>query len=639
MSFRARWFLRSVSLIGLAVLVAAPAYPQAAAPKGADGRRADGLDGGEALRPAMTGTQPRAVSVNAPRTSIEISTPMAAPAWALAERNLIAMNAEGVKAFVAKYVDGAGNLKGPAHWGIADGPDDAVEPIRNWPLAHMLGGSDLIIEQWRRIYEAHLDFYSRTKIPQVEMAKDGIYQREFTSSFDWEHIGEGISGYLFYGLSRPDEEEYRIRMERFAGFYDGSDPNAQNYDTKQKIIRSLWNGSIGPTMRLPTVDEWDGPGVTGQNPLRRTRFAAVKSIVGDHPLNLGATNLAMTAYMLTGKERYRDWLLEYVNAWRDRIAQNGGNIPSNIGTNGVIGGDADGKWYGGVFGWDSVDTGKRNYVLRGPPEAFGNALLLTGNQAYTQVLRKQIDNLYAQKKVENGVTKIPVYYGDQGWFGYYDVNGKSPGLGNRRLVEADIYLWSMNPGDLSRLGKNAWIQFLQGKNPDYPLTALAKAMDDVRTGAEHIRDDDSTIGFPPDATRWEESNAVSTTALINLTMGANDPGGSGHGPEMLQANLRYFDPAARRAGLPADVAALVTGINADSVTVTLVNVNPVAERPVTVQMGAYAEHRATSVTVDGQRFQVDAPSFNVRLAPGAGATLTIGVKRYANQPTLRFPWG
>ncbi|WP_162875625.1 hypothetical protein [Sphingomonas crusticola] len=622
--------------LGGSIALAMPAMAEA--PTISPGHRADGLDAGEARRPSQTDTRPRFFRASAPRTVVEINAPMAAPDWALAERNLLAMNAKGAQAFVDRFVDGRGWLKGPTHWGIADGPDDAVEPIRNWPLAHMLGGPDSIIEQWRRIYEGHLDQFSQARIPQVEMAKDGIYQREFLGSFDWEHIGEGLSGYLFYGLSRPDDELYRVRMERFADFYDGDDPAAQNYDKQHRIIRSLWNGSRGPTMRLPTADEWDGPGVTGENPLRRTRFAKVTSIIGDHPLNLGATNLAMTAYMLTGKAKYRDWLLDYVNAWRDRIAQNGGNIPSNIGTNGVIGADADGKWYGGVFGWSSVDTGKRNYVLRGPPEAFGNALLLTGDQAYTQTLRSQLDNLYAQKKVENGVTKLPVYFGDQGWYGYYDVNGSSPGLSNRRLVETDIYLWSMSQGDLARLGNNGWIQFLRGRNPGYPMQALAQAIEEVRIGAERIRDDDSTIGFPPDATRWEEANAVSTTALINLTMGANDPGGSGHGPEMLQANLRYFDPVARRAGLPADVAALVSRIEPRAVTVTIVNVNPVEAHLVTVQMGAYAEHQATIVSVAGQSTDIDAPNFDVRLAPGAGATFTIGIKRYAHQPTLHLPW-
>ncbi|MDB5705855.1 MAG: hypothetical protein JWN66_2971 [Sphingomonas bacterium] len=633
-----RLALLAALLASAPVAAVGQASPEATTARTAAGTRADGLEGSTALRPATPDRKVAIVQASAPKTRIDINAPMAAPDWALAERTLLAMNAEGVRAFVAKYVDDRGWLKGPTHWGIADGPDDAVEPIRNWPLAHMLGGPDMIVDQWRRIYEGHLDQFSQAKIPEVAMANDGIYQREFSPSFDWEHIGEGISGYLFYGLSRPDDDSYRVRMQRFAEFYTGEDPEAQNYDPVHHIIKSLWNGSKGPTMRLPTVDEWDGPGVPGQSPLRRTRFAQVTSITGDHPLNLGATNMAMTAYMLTGDQKYRAWLLEYVNAWRDRTAQNGGNIPSNIGLDGTLGGETGGKWYGGVFGWSSVDTGQRNYVLRGPPEGFGNALMLTGDQGYTQVLRRQIDNLYAQKKVENGVTKIPIYYGDKGWYGYFDVNGKSPGLGNRRLVEADVYLWSMNPTDLAKLGHNPWIQYLQGADPGYPMKALQAAMEQIRNGAERIRNDDSTIGYPPDATRWEEMNAVSTTALINLTMGANDPGGSGHGPEMLHANLRYFDPALRRAGLPADVGALVTGISATSVTVILVNTNPVAPRTVTVQTGAYAEHQATTITVGGRTATVNAPNFDVRLAPGAGETLTIGIKRYAHQPTLRFPW-
>lgn len=617
---------------------ASPALSQSTSPQPAQPPRADGLEDGLALRPAHDGTAPVVTRQVAPKTRIEIYKPMAAPDWALAERKLLSANAEGVEAFVDKYVDGRGYLKGPTHWGIADGPDDAVEPIRNWPLAYMLGGPESIITQWRRVYEGHLDQYSRAKIPEVPEAANGIYQREFTSSFDWEHIGEGISGYLFYGLAKPDDPAYRVRMERFAGFYDGEDPNAQNYDPEHHIIKSLWNGSIGPTMHLPTVTEWDGPGVPGENPLRRLRFAQVASIVGDHPLNLGATNLAMTAYMLTGKEKYRDWLLQYVNAWRDRIAQNGGNIPSNIGLDGTIGGNADGKWYGGVFGWNSVDTGRRNYVLRGPPEAFGNALLLTGDQGYTNVLRRQLNNLYAQKKVEDGVTKIPVYYGPQGWYGYYDADGHSPGLGNHRLVEADVYLWSLDPADLPKVNDNPWIQYLVGKNPGYPMEALDNALEQDRVGAEHIRDDDSTIGFPPDNTRWESSNAVSTTALINLTMGANDPGGSGHGPEMLHAQLRYFDPENRRAGLPSDVGALVEKITPQGVVVTLVNTDPIHQRTVTVQAGAYAEDEATSVLVDGQQVAVNSPNFDVVLAPGAGETMSIGLKRNVYQPTLHFPW-
>jgi hypothetical protein len=35
---------------------------------------------------------------------------------------------------------------------------------------------------------------------------------------------------------------------------------------------------------------------------------------------------------------------------------------------------------------------------------------------------------------------------------------------------------------------------------------------------------------------------------------------------------------------------------------------------------------------------VNAPNFPVRLAPGAGAKLTIRMNRFSNDPTLSFPW-
>ncbi|MDB5457521.1 MAG: hypothetical protein JWP92_3106, partial [Caulobacter sp.] len=495
---------------------------------------------------------------------IAVDQPMPAPAWALAERALLEANADGVKLFTRKFVDGRGYLKGPEHWGITDGPDDSVEPIRNWPLAHALGGPDSILDAWRTVWEGHLDQYSRAKVPEVASARDGIYQREFTPSFDWEHIGEGLSGFLFYGLSAPDDPLYATRLRRFAGFYLNEDPAAPNYDPQHKVIRSLFNGSKGPNLGEPTATDWDGPPVPGGNPARRTRFLKSTNIKGDHPLNLASTNVAMNAYMVTGDPKYRAWLLDYVDAWRDRTKANGGNIPSNIGLDGTIGGEWGGKWYGGVFGWNSPDSGVRNYVLRGPPEGFGNALLLTGDQGYADVLRKQLDNLYAQKKVENGKTMIPVYYGDQGWYGYYDVAGHSPGLGNRRKVEADLYLWGLRPADLDRARKSeprpGWIDYLQTNDADYPLKALQAGLEEVRVAGDRIRKDDSTIGFPPDDTRWSDSNPVATEALINLTLGAADPGGSGHGPLALHAQVRHFDPAARRAGLPPDVAALVSKI-------------------------------------------------------------------------------
>ena len=59
--------------------------------------------------------------------------------------------------------------------------------------------------------------------------------------------------------------------------------------------------------------------------------------------------------------------------------------------------------------------------------------------------------------------------------------------------------------------------------------------------------------------------------------------------------VRHFDPEHHRAGLPADLAALVSHIDANSVTLTLVNTSPLDAHTVTVQLGAYGEHRCTSI--------------------------------------------
>ena len=60
-------------------------------------------------------------------------------------------------------------------------------------------------------------------------------------------------------------------------------------------------------------------------------FRDYNDIVGDHPQNLLATSLALNAYMLTHEPKYKTWLLEYVDAWRQRTLDNGGIIPTNIG--------------------------------------------------------------------------------------------------------------------------------------------------------------------------------------------------------------------------------------------------------------------------------------------------------------------
>src|SRR5690606_37465603 len=310
---------------------------------------ASGYAGGEAQRPRLSDPPGIQVGVAGAHTTIQISTPMPAPAWALAERQLLKLNAEGAGRWADAYLDANGYLRTEPHFGISDGPDDSMEPIRNWPLAHALGGPDSIIEAWSRAWEGHIDQYSRAADPSTELAKDGIYYKEFPATYDWEHHGEGLAGFYFYGLSRPADPRYAQRLRRFAGLYMNEDPAAPNYDPDVRIIRSLFNGSRGPKLTPNTQADWNGRLLTGTEP--STRFLRATNVRGDHPLNLAATNLAFHAYLVTHESKYRDWLLEYIDAWRARIDATDGNIPSNIGLDGTIGGEWGGRWYGGIFGW------------------------------------------------------------------------------------------------------------------------------------------------------------------------------------------------------------------------------------------------------------------------------------------------
>ena len=589
-------------------------------------------------------------------TVLAITTPMNPPEWALLEREVLDAHTGACELFFDHYFDQRGFLLCFVRWGADDGPDDAIENVNDWPQVHALGGSGRIREMYRKAYEGHVRQYTLAKTVDVPFAREGMYYKEFPVKMDWQHNAEGLTVFNMMGLSDPHDPRYRERVKRFIGFYMNENPDAPNFDPKHSIIRSVMNGSRGPLMRKATALDWVG------DPFDLSRFAqsslmhgehsykqmlehyeGYTDIIGDNPLNLNTTGLALNAYMLDHEEKYKKWLLDYVDAWVDRAERNNNIIPSNIGLDGTIGGSAQGKWYGGVYGWGFSPivpmTGKpadRNRVPRAFV-SFMNAYLISGgDEQYLEVWRKQADRINEQRKVINGVASTPRMYGDQGWYSY------KPGDYNLNFLE--IYYLSMKPSDRARAEDTPWYSFLEGKNSTYPVKALHGALAHIRRSVESIRTDPTT----PD-TRLADTvmdfNPASVTALVQLMEGGlyiQHPGWArtspAQGGSLLHCRLRYFDPARRRAGIPEDVAALVDSMDDSSVTVTLVNLSPTDPRLVTVQGGAYGEHQVISVS-NGTRSQpINDRAFSVQLAPGAGARLTVGMKRFANKPTLNFPW-
>ncbi len=581
---------------------------------------------------------------------IHISSPMAPPAWAHMERALLEQNTRWMEAFAAKYVNPAnGYLEAVEHWGGADGPDDAMENFYNWPLVYVLGGPKRSLDLFRSVWEGHIRQYTQK----------GMYYKEYITSFDWEHNGEGYEAFLMLPLADPGDPRTRERILRYANFYTGRDKTAANYDPEHKIIKSILNGSRGA--RLEATPEYWGDR-EGQDYFRKSGdWTQVK---GDVPMNLLATSLPLNAYILSGDAHYREWILEYMGAWRRRAIDNKGWVPSIVGLNGQVGEGWNGKWYGGLMGWNWTFGGWM-ILSRGVRVGFRNAAMLGGPE-YIDVLRAQGERLLETGKQTAQGFRFMNKYGDQGPY--------NPAAGS--LFEAlysDVYLYSLERRDLETLRKAAspaprerrqnpvwryehedgryeggnevaWIDFLEGNDPDYPVRTLRDAFARIRLNVEAISADRST----PDtrqadtphilrASKQGPLGAVGavTGALVNLMLGGSQPLWGGG---LLHTELRYFDPARRRPGLPEDVAALVTRIAADHVAVTLVNLSQTEPRSLVVQTGAYGEHTCERVTAGNETLAVGGKSFEVQLEPGAGAEFTIYRKRFAGRPTFAFPW-
>ncbi len=575
--------------------------------------------------------------------TIVVESHLSPPTWALLERELIRQNAEACREFFEKYFDDRGWLLCVERWGGDDGPDDAIENCLDWPILHALGGSDDVLRMYKRVWEGHLRQYTLAKTVDVPFARDGMYFKEFPVMMDWLHNAEGLVVFNLQGLSDPNDSPFANRVQRYAGFYLNEDPGAPNYDAEHKIIRSMFNGSRGPLLRKATGLDWAGDPIQIENRFRPghgestyaqmlEHFKDYNDTVGDHPQNLKATTLAWNAYALTHDEKYRRWLLEYVDAWRDRMIANGHIIPTNIGLDGKVGSAAGDHWWGGVYGWGFTvyDPGSKKMASRNQHEAgiqgFMNAFALTGDDRYLDPWRKQIDAVNANQKVEGGMVLYPRMYGEKGWYDYTPAKYSAGAL--------EIAYLSMKSDDLARVAENAWIGYLGGKNPGFPEQVLRDDLARVGKQVRGMRSDKST----PDTRLADDPmafNPASVASLIQLALGGLHPGRSG---SALFCRLRYFDPVGRRAGFPEGVAALIDDMTNDQMSVTLVNVNQLESRRVIVQAGGYAEHQIRTVHVGDKSVSIDGSHFVVELAPGAGTRLTLSIKRYANQPTIAFPW-
>jgi hypothetical protein len=616
------------------------------------------------------------------------STRQAPPAWALLQRHLIHEVEKAAPLFIEKFAYRDGSLR--EH----DKLDDDYECFISWPLFYALGGDEKILDRGLQ------EFNAITR--QWEFQHQKTVSKEFVKQYDMLHLSEGYVGFQYFGLADPTIPENIDRARRFAGFYLNEDPEAHNYDPKYKIIRSILTGSKGPG------DHVDGIGtlITGhaslyplvkelepdfeKNPKRCQELQKLfdKVVVPcDVPINLAVTGLVTHAYILTGDEKYKKWVLEYVDAWMERITKNNGIIPDNIGRTGKIGEYRNGQWWGGFFGWNS------RYSI----EIMFNALitaaecahLISGDPKYSDLLRSQIDVLLNQAQEKYGNLMVPYKYGPKGWFSYQPVmphilshlwhdsldpndweriervrKGTKYGpvayeYAQKPAVEGseewrpdgttinwnDVYdtipMWNQN-----HLNEQPHLRFLAGDNPDWPDKIMRAELSMLSRNIERIKSSDYKHEWASQT--MIEQRAVFTNGLMQMTTGAPHTCFNGG---LLRAHVRYFDIDRVRPGLPEDVTALVEKVAPDMTVVCLVNTGVTDTRRLIVQAGAYGEHEFLDVkyqevtvgkddkkSISNKTIPVNSKFFAVELPPATTITLEMGTSRFVNQPTYAFPW-
>lgn len=598
------------------------------------------------------------------------------PEWALLQRQIFTVLNEAAIEFADRYTRPDGTLIWRDRWPGMDGSDDPYEGFMNMPLFYALGGSEEVYKRSRTIWDGIT--WQWTEYGQIH--------REFDAYYDWMHHGESNLFFYFLGLADPSVPKDRQRTRRFAGFYNGEDAEAQNWDAEKRLIRSPITGSRGPRFEQ-TAEDWsthreildeylppfeDLPGIDKygmKTPWSDdTVYAEVLTRInqrqsrGDVPLNLGATSLMLHAYAYTGDEKYRAWVLDYLAAWEERTARNGGITPDNIGLSGEIGEYNDGKWWGGYYGWRWPHG---SFSLLEPLCVSGvNAAVLTGDMAHLKLARSQIDMLWGLRREEDGQQLVPNRHYDEGWRDYrrfHPMYGVY--LWNVSMAEEDAERaergWAgdlfdaVNPayhgygktngGHMGFNGNTAqWFRFMRGNYPSYPEEVL-KA--DLKTIAEQIanyrkaeNDPETMDHFRESMTihMWQQLTPMVVEALTQLTLGG--PMHVYHGGLQV-ARFRYFDAAGKRPGLPQGVAALVDGLMHDGATLTLVNTDAVHAAEVVIQGGVFGEHNITSVKLgDAAPVAVSGRWVAVKLAAGATAKLTLGMQRFANAPNYDTPW-
>ncbi|MGI6538866.1 MAG: hypothetical protein ACOX22_11325 [Caldicoprobacterales bacterium] len=476
------------------------------------------------------------------------------PRWAILEREYLEL-ANRAPDMLADYLTPEGEIIWPESVpDFQSNVDNAFEGFSSFPLMYLLGGGDHLLEYSHRQYDALTRQFSRYKRLSIgsdseivkKTGRDTMLVDEWYPENNWMHIAEGSMFLYYLALADPHNAKTRDRVLRFAEYLIGENPAGfeSNYDPYYCVFKTSEFGSNGPAferfgkpyyyatwMDTYGLAFYDVPGVTTLLDLKKPENAKLYGIIygkrlkhADTITNLMSTSLAMKAYMYTGSNRYKDFVLNYVSAWRYRASGMDGLVPDNCGPHGIVGETMHGRFYGGTYGWthphgyyfieDALIIGGENErLLNGNPKALDWARdlykYLVDNYGITG---KYGELLFPHKYAEHGsiieyyapedtpmtrpdrVTKEPGMVRFKQINGFYEFGKGNPAhLGHiftSTFSDSDAelalriipeYLHEVTPRAISKKYKGgqdtAFIAYQMGKYPDFPVDILEHSID------------------------------------------------------------------------------------------------------------------------------------------------------------------
>ena len=413
-----------------------------------------------------------------------------------------------------------------------------------------------------------------------------------------------------------------------------------------------------------------------ERPERRAEIMRIFDDVvlqGDVPDNLACTALITNAYLYTGDEKYRQWVLDYTQAWTERTRANGGIVPDNVGPTGKVGEKRSGQWWGGLYGWNSRWAG--DHALMGATIAGELSVMLSGGDTgYLEIMRTSVERLLDMAKVRHdGHILIPGRITPEGWTDYRTMHVRDwSHIYHASMEQRDFDIFArlrdgdrendwneVRPQSDRRSGdsERARFQYYDGKNPSWPSDILSADYEFAQTQYEFMRSDPRSAAEIARDGKWAP-NPVIIKGLVQVTTGTPQTIYNGG---LLRSTVRYFDVGGQenrgsfpnpepqtlnpdsRPGLPEDVAALVDKLGPTTVGIHLVNTSRTETRRLVVQAGAFGEHSFTEVAARKQGeaaapTQVNGKHFAVTLPPSTSIKIDAGMRRFSNKPTFAFPW-